>query len=52
MTVEEVAEEVGYKYAKNFMTAFKKKFKMLPVEIGPEDDKPRLAPVRKRGTAF
>jgi AraC-like DNA-binding protein len=52
MTVEDVAEEVGYKYAKNFMTAFKKKFNMLPVEIGPGDDKNRTSPFRKRGTAF
>jgi AraC-like DNA-binding protein len=52
MTVEEVAEEVGYKYAKNFMTAFKKKFNMLPVEIGSGDDKTRTSPFRKRGAAF
>jgi AraC-like DNA-binding protein len=52
MTVEEVAEEVGYKYAKNFMTAFKKKFNMLPVALGPAMDKARPASFRKRGTAF
>jgi AraC-like DNA-binding protein len=52
MTVEEVAEEVGYKYAKNFMTAFKKKFNMLPVEISLEGDKARPVPIRKRGAGF
>jgi AraC-like DNA-binding protein len=52
MTVEEVAEEVGYKYAKNFMTAFKRKFNMLPAELRPEGDKARQGAFRKRGTAF
>jgi AraC-like DNA-binding protein len=51
MTVEEVAEEVGYKYARNFMTAFKKKFDVLPVELGIQD-KPAPRSVRKRGNSF
>ncbi|MBT1689705.1 helix-turn-helix transcriptional regulator [Dawidia soli] len=51
MTVKEVAEEVGYRYTKNFLAAFKKKFKILPGAVGPGSDKPPSGRFGKRGTA-